>query len=89
MYKVGVMMMGKLTESPKRVKEIILEVEGKTKMSNIAEYLLEMGKVENLEVEFSLEKGGRPVSDSSNITQALKYTTPVNGVVKLYLYNKN
>lgn len=35
MHKVGVMMMGKMKESPKKVKEIILEVEGKTKMSNI------------------------------------------------------
>jgi hypothetical protein len=40
MHKIGVMIMGKSRESPKRVKEIILEVEGKTKMSNIAEYLL-------------------------------------------------
>jgi len=41
MHKIGVMMMGKMTDSPPRkVKEIILEVEGKTKMSNIAEYLL-------------------------------------------------
>lgn len=45
-----------------------------------------MGKVTNTNVEFALEKGGRPVSDSSNITQALKYSTPVNGVLKLYLY---
>jgi len=40
MYKVGVMMIMRIRESPKKVKEIILEVEGKTKMSNIAEYLL-------------------------------------------------
>jgi len=41
MHKIGVMMMGKMTDSPPRkVKEIILEVEGNTKMSNIAEYLL-------------------------------------------------
>ena len=56
-------MMGKMgVTSPKKVKEIILEVEGKTKMINIAEYLLEMKKISDLNVEFSLEKNGRPVS---------------------------
>lgn len=54
MHKIGVMLMGKAGESPKKVKEIILEVEGKTKMSNIAQYLLEMGKIANLNVDFSL-----------------------------------
>jgi len=48
-----------------------------------------MGKIENTNFEFSLEKGGRPISDISNISQALKYTTPVNGVIKLYLYEKD
>ena len=66
-----------------------MEVEGKTKMSNIAQYLLEMEKIENLNVKFALEKHGNPVSDTSNITQALKYATPINGVLKLYLYHKN
>ena len=88
MHKVGVMMMFNMGASPKRVKEIILEVEGKTKMGNIAEYLFDMGKITNLEVELSLEKNGPPVNDSSNITQALKYSSPVNGVLKLYLYEK-
>lgn len=78
--------MGKMKESPKKVKEIILEVEGKTKMINILEYLLEMGKIENYNYELSLEKNGQPISDTSNISQALKYATPVNGVLKLYLY---
>lgn len=86
MHKVGVMIMGKMKESPKKVKEIILEVEGKTKMINILEYLLEMGKIENYNYELSLEKNGQPISDTSNISQALKYATPVNGVLKLYLY---
>jgi hypothetical protein len=40
-------------------------------------------------VEFSLEKNGQPINDISNITQALKYTTPVNGVIKLYMYEKD
>lgn len=88
MYKVGVMMMGRARDSPKKVKEIILEVEGKTKMSNIAEYLLQMEKITNTQVDFALEKNGQPLSDSSNITQALKYTTPVNGIIKLYLYER-
>lgn len=35
MYKVGVMLMGNQNESPKKVKEVILEVEAKTKMINI------------------------------------------------------
>lgn len=81
--------MGKAGESPKKVKEIILEVEGKTKMSNIAQYLLEMGKIANLNVDFSLQKNGQAVSDVSNITQALKYSSPVNGVLKLYLYDRD
>jgi hypothetical protein len=86
MHKVGVMIMGKMRESPKKVKEIILEVEGKTKMINILEYLLEMKKIENYNYELSLEKNGQPISDTSNISQALKYATPINGVLKLYLY---
>ena len=43
-------MMMRIRESPKKVKEIIMEVQGKTKMSNIAEYLLEMGKIEDTNV---------------------------------------
>ena len=38
MYKVGVMMMGKEEaggKSPTKVKEVILEVEAKTKIENI------------------------------------------------------
>ena len=41
MYKVGVMMMGKQsTQSPAKVKEVILQVQAKTKILNIFEYLL-------------------------------------------------
>jgi hypothetical protein len=47
-----------------------------------------MGKISNTKVEFALEKAGQPVSDTSNITQALKYTSPVNGVIKLFLYER-
>lgn len=48
-------MMGKIKgESPRKVKEIVLEVEGKTKMTNIAEYLLEKGKIKDINVEFAL-----------------------------------
>ena len=50
MHKVGVMMMMRIRGSPRKVKEIIIEVEAKTKMSNIAEYLLEMGKIDNVDV---------------------------------------
>ena len=43
MYKVGIMMMGKPSkQSPAKVKEVILEVEAKTKVENIFEYLLEL-----------------------------------------------
>jgi hypothetical protein len=48
-----------------------------------------LGKIDNTNVEFSLEKNGQPINDISNITQALKYTTPVNGIIKLYLYEKD
>ena len=37
MYKVGVMMMGKEgSKTPAKVKEVILEVEAKTKISNVS-----------------------------------------------------
>ena len=29
-----------------------------------------------------------PINDVSNVTQASKYTTPVNGVIKLYMYER-
>lgn len=48
-----------------------------------------MGKIEDTNVEFSLEKNGKPINDISNITQALKYTAPINGVIKLYMYEKD
>lgn len=64
-------------------------MEGKTKINNIVEYLLEMGKINNTNYELALEKNGRPINETSNITQTLKYATPVNGVLKLYLYEKD
>jgi hypothetical protein len=39
MYKIGVMVMGKPSSSPKKVKEIILEVEAKTKVNDILSYM--------------------------------------------------
>lgn len=63
MYKVGVMMMGKSsTESPSKVKEVILEVEAKTKVVNIFEYLLELKKIKDMNVSVSLEKGGERIN---------------------------
>lgn len=57
-------------------------------MLNIAEYLQELGKITHTNVEFSLEKNGMPINDISNVTQASKYTAPVNGVIKLYMYER-
>ena len=80
-------MMGKSsTESPSKVKEVILEVEAKTKVVNIFEYLLELKKIKDMNVSVSLEKGGERINETSNISQILKYTRPVSGVIKLFLY---
>jgi hypothetical protein len=62
MLKVGVVLMGKPTSEASKVKEVILEVEGKTKLKNIIEYLSELNKLPNPQVYFSLEKRGRPCS---------------------------
>lgn len=87
MYKVGVMMMGRPAEvSPKKVKEVILEVQAKTKISNIYEYLLQLNKIDNMNVSVALEKSGQYINETSTISQVLKYTRPINGVIKLYLY---
>ena len=57
------MMMGKSsTESPSKVKEVILEVEAKTKVVNIFEYLLELKKIKDMNVSVSLEKGGERIN---------------------------
>lgn len=50
MYKVGVMLMGSRNNSPKKVKEVVLEVEGKTKINNIFDYLLDLGKISSMNV---------------------------------------
>ena len=56
-------MMGKSsTESPSKVKEVILEVEAKTKVVNIFEYLLELKKIKDMNVSVSLEKGGERIN---------------------------
>ena len=89
MYKVGIMMMGQdepAARSPTKVKEVILEVEAKTKILNIFEYLLELKKVKDLNLSIALEKGGDRISSTSTISQVMKYTRPVNGVIKLYCY---
>lgn len=89
MYKVGVMMMGKEepgVKSPTKVKEVVLEVEAKTKIENIFEYLIELNKIKNRNVSVSIEKGGDRINETSTISQVMKYTRPVNGVIKLYCY---
>lgn len=40
MFKVGILLMGKLDTNQPRVKEIVLEVESKTRVKNLFEYLL-------------------------------------------------
>lgn len=42
MYKIGIFLMGKVEIEPKKVKEIILEVESKTKLVDIISYLMEL-----------------------------------------------
>jgi len=45
MYKVGIMLMGKPTKTPKKVKEIIIEVEAKTKINDILTYLVDLKRI--------------------------------------------
>lgn len=40
-----------------------------------------------MNVSVSLEKGGERINETSTISQILKYTRPVNGIIKLFLYN--
>ena len=75
-------------KSPTKVKEVILEVEAKTKVINIFEYLLELKKIKDLNVSVSIEKAGDRISETSTISQVMKYTRPVNGVIKLYCYEE-
>ena len=62
MYKVGVRLMGRPETSVSKVKEIVLEVEPKTKIKNVFEYLAELDKIRSSNVYMALEKGGRGVS---------------------------
>ncbi len=57
-------------------------------MTNIAEYLVDLGKISHKNVEFCLQKNGQAINEISNISQAAKYATPINGVLKLYMYEK-
>lgn len=45
MYKIGIMLMGKPTKTPKKVKEIIIEVEPKTKINDILTYLVDLKRI--------------------------------------------
>lgn len=45
MHKVGIMLMGKPTQSPKKVKEIIIEVEAKTRINDILSYLCQLKRI--------------------------------------------
>ena len=40
-----------------------------------------------MNVSISIEKGGQYINETSTVSQVLKYTRPINGVIKLYLYN--
>lgn len=78
--------MGKQDSKVPKVKEIVLEVEAKTKIKNVFEYLIELDKITHTNVFIALEKRGRGVSEDYTISQVLKHTRPENGVIKLYLY---
>lgn len=39
-----------------------------------------------MDVSVSLEMGGAKISEYSTISQVLRYTRPINGVIKLYCY---
>jgi len=54
MYKVGIMLMGKPTTTPKKVKEIIIEVEAKTKISDILTYLIDLKRIEDTNVNVAI-----------------------------------
>lgn len=86
MFKVGILLMGKIDSNQPRVKEIVLEVESKTRIKNLFEYLLELDKITHENVYIALEKRGRPVAEDSTMSQILKHVRPDNGLIKLYLY---
>ncbi len=54
MYKVGIMLMGKPSQSPKKVKEIIIEVEAKTKVSDILSYLIQLNRIQDPNVNVAI-----------------------------------
>lgn len=41
-----------------------------------------------MNVSIALEKGGQKIQETSTVSQILKYTRPVNGVIKLYCYTE-
>ena len=79
--------MGRPDGNSQKVKEIVLEVENKTKTRNLVEYLMDMGKLSHSDVYIALERGGRAIGDDATMSQILKNVRPVNGVIKLYLYD--
>lgn len=40
-----------------------------------------------MNVSIALEKGGQKIHETSTVSQILKYTRPINGVIKLYCYS--
>jgi hypothetical protein len=89
MYKVGVMIMGRADSNNNTVKEIVMEVEAKTKIRNLFEYLLELDKIADTRVYIALEKKGRGVAEDSTVSQLLRHTKPTNGLIRLYLYEQS
>lgn len=78
--------MGKPSQSPKKVKEIIIEVEAKTKLNDILSYLCQLKRIQDMNVSVAIQKSGRPVSETSTVAQIIRHTKPVNNLIKLFLY---
>lgn len=82
------MIMGKPESNSTKVKEIILEVEPKTKAKHLIEYLLELNKITSTDMYVALETRGHPLPEDTTISSMLKQTRPQNGVIRLYLYEQ-
>lgn len=72
--KISVVYMGREKDNNRDVKEFILELEPKTRILNIFEYLHEIGKIKHIQVSVAMSKGGNRVPENFTIEQAKDLT---------------
>lgn len=68
--KISVVYMGRERDNNRDVKEFILELEPKTRILNIFEYLHEIGKIKHIQVSVATTKGGNRIPENFTIEQA-------------------